>query len=209
MKGATVLGGSSGVGLALVKYLKSAGMITKSMSRSNGYDFSSPIQARTALKDVSGPIAVCVGGGKKLISQNDEISLYRNVIDGIAEAARTAEISLVVAVVRSLVLSEVRQELSAKVTSPWVLFRPGPLVDPPSSREPAAEEESLLVTPDIRCNGLVSRRGVARVVGDLVLEKIPIEDMNTQVFGIYDEARMIYMPVGSIFHGTDLWRHSE
>lgn len=201
-----VLGGSSGVGLEIVKYLKSSGSSVESLSRSNGYDFSSREQTKSALISETGSVAVCIGGGTQRIPMEEEIFLFRNVVDALHVAQK---VKLVVAVVRSLILPEVQEAFSSKLKVPWVLLRPGPLVDFRDTADSTTPRERLLVTSDIRCNGLVSRRGVARVAGDMILEKIPIPEVSTQVFGVYDEERMISMPAKCHFIGTELWGNAK
>lgn len=198
-----VLGGSSGVGSEVMKYLKSTGNPVESFSRSNGFDFLSSERTRAALVSKTGGVAVCIGGGRRHMCIDEEMSLYGNAIDAICAAP---QLTVVVAVVRAVVLAEVQNVFSSKLQIPWVLLRPGPLVDLPHPETSVDSRERLLVTSDIRCNGLVSRRGVARVAGDLMLGKVATNEVNKKVFGVYDEERMIFCPHGSRFIGTKLWR---
>lgn len=190
-----ILGGSSGVGLQVARYLRTKSVTVRNFSRRTGHDLHSPSKVTTALEHAHEGVAVCIGAGVRPSSINEELKLYTNVITALSTAKDTG---LVVAVVRSLVLAEIRNLLSFNLKSPWVILRPGAIVDRPKYADEANFDfcEKLFVTPDIRCNGLVSRQSVGRVVGDLLLGTVAINEVDRQILGIYDEERMISRPQG-------------
>lgn len=204
-KSVVILGGSSGVGLETARYLKAKGVEPRTFSRRTGHDFANLSDAAVAVEYANEGVAVCIGAGRRQTSFAEELTLYKTI----ASALRSAfDVGLVVAVVRSLALSEVTGILSTALSTPWVILRPGAM-DGGSKEDEEIHttrfDEELLVTPDMRCNGLVSRRGVARVVGDLLLGSIPLQEVNEKIFGVYDQNRMICKPRGCTFIGADLW----
>lgn len=208
-KSVVILGGSSGVGLETARYLKAKGVEPRTFSRRTGYDFASLSDAAIAVEHATEGVAICIGAGRRQASYAEELTLYKNIASVLRSAVDAA---LVVAVVRSLVLSEVVGILSTALSTPWVILRPGAMDGGPKQDEEVAMtwfDEKLLVTPDMRCNGLVSRRGVARVVGDLLLGSIPLQEVNKKVFGVYDQNRMISKPKGCPLIGADLWRDAN
>lgn len=200
-----ILGGSSGVGLQTAKYLRAKGVTVRSFSRRTGYDLNSSTNAVAALQQAHEGVAVCIGAGARPSLVSDELKLYTNVIKALNE---TKDAGLVVTVVRSLVLTEVQQLLSSALRGPWVILRPGAMVGRPECTDSPGSnfQERLLVTSDLRCNGLVSRQSVGRVVGDLLLGALAIEDINNIILGVYDEERMVSHPHGCKFVGVGLWR---
>lgn len=198
-EGCFVIGGTSGVGLEVSLHLESQGVKPISMSRRTGHDFSRDDIAQAALRGQTGIVAICIGGGRRTELVRDEVHLYENVARAVASME---QVTVSVTIVRTLILPEVRKIFSNLVTSPWILLRPGPLIDFPDSSKAS---ENLLVTEDIRCNGLVSRKGVATVAGDLLLGKIALGEIEGRDFGVYDRNRMINIPRGITTLGEDVW----
>lgn len=199
-----ILGGSSGVGLEAAKYLRAKGVVVESFSRSSGCNLRSFPVACEALRDAKDGVAVCLGAGRQRMTIEEEIQLYVSVISALR---RVTNPGLAVLVVRSLVLSEVEQLLSSSIRGPWVILRPGAMIDRPecTGDDNLGFQENLVVTGDTRCNGLVSRRSVGRVVGDLLLGAVSIPDVNKQVLGVYDRKRMVSIPGDCKLFGSDLW----
>lgn len=199
-----ILGGTSGVGLETSRYLNAKGVETRTFSRSTGHDFANLADCKAAVDNAKDGVAVCIGAGQRQSSYAEEVALYENI----ASALQSVDTTLVVTVVRTLVLSEVARIFAKALSTPWVILRPGAM-DFGSRQEHQdntnSSDEKLLVTADMRCNGLVSRRGVARVAGDLLLRRIPVLDVNGKVLGVYDRNKMISKPNGCTFIGTDLW----
>lgn len=205
-KNIAVLGGSSGVGLETSKYLKSAGVSVSAFSRRTRHDFSKLANCENALSQAPGGLALCFGAGRRPSSVDQEVLMYRNV----AVAAQNAQSPMLVAVVRTIVVQEVRHILTNVLSTPWVILRPGAMdIDQPlpiSDGAPTARlHETIFITTDIRCNGLISRQSVARVVGDLLFGGVPMKEVDGKVLGVYDRNRMISMPNGAVPFGNDIW----
>lgn len=200
-----VLGGSSGVGLEASNYLKSQGVTVTSFSRRTGHDLTDPQVSKSVLHLARGGLAISVGAGRRRSSREDELALYQSIVKALHTAT---EVSLVVAVARNLILAEVHKMFAA-VQFPWVLLRPGPLVDDDPRKPEILQNEKLLVTPDLRCNGLVSRRGVGTVIGDLLLGRVPTDNVKGQVLGVYDRNRMINLPSDAPVVGSHKWGLQE
>lgn len=196
-----VLGGSSGVGLEAASYIKSRGSTVTSFSRRTGHDLSTPDVSNAVLQLASKGLAISVGAGRRKSSRDDELSLYSNIIRAICKAE---QIDLIVAVARSNILSEVHRMFD-EVPFPWVLLRPGPLVDEDPRKPEIIRNERLLVTTDLRCNGLVSRRGVGVVVGDLLLGRVESDSVVGEILGVYDRNRMINLPDNVHEIAGDIW----
>lgn len=196
-----VLGGSSGVGLEAATYLKAKGITVTSFSRRTGHDLTNPNVSASVLHLARHGLAVSVGAGRRKSSREDELQLYSCIVAALADAS---EVDFVVAVARNLILADVRR-MFADVAVPWVLLRPGPLVDEDVRKPHVVRDEKLLVTDDMRCNGLVSRRGVGAVVGDLLMGKVPIPLISHTVLGVYDHNRMINIPDDINTYGDHVW----
>lgn len=196
-----ILGGSSGVGLEASKYLTSKGVTVTSFSRSTGHDLSDAAVSSSVLRLAQDGLAISVGAGRRRSTRQHELQLYASVVQALQQASH---VDFVVAVARNLIIADVRQ-MFAEVSVPWVLLRPGPLVDEDSRKPQVTLEEDLLVTEDMRCNGLVSRRGVGAVVGDLLLKKVDIQDVSHRVLGVYDRNRMINFPDNARLIGSHQW----
>lgn len=196
-----VLGGTSGVGLETANYLKSKGATATSFSRRTGHDLTDPTVSTVVLDLARAGLAVTVGAGRRSSTRDEELELYHTIFDSLKQAP---SISIVVTVARQLVLNEVREMLD-QIPSPWVLLRPGPLVDEDPRKPQAALNESILVTADMRCNGLISRHSVAKVVGDLLMQKVPIDAVANKILGVYDRNRMISLPENIEAIGENVW----
>lgn len=193
-----ILGGSSGVGKEIAKYLEAQRVKPHIASRSRGYDFLNEADALRALHGQK-RVAVSVGAGRKVCSLKEELELYQAIASALSSSS---QLEIVTVVLRALVVPEVKDVFQRMVNVPWVFVRPGPLVD----REQTLELERTLVTTDIRCNGLVSRAAVGRVIGDLLLDKVPIPSIARQIIGVYDLDRMINHPRGVEVIGKNIWQ---
>lgn len=200
-----VLGGSSGVGLEATNYLKTKGVTVTSFSRSTGHDLSDPAVSNSVLRLAEDGLAISVGAGRRKSTREDELKLYATILTALQDASH---VHFVVAVARNFIITDVRQ-MFADVTIPWVLLRPGPLVDEDSRKPEVIQQEDLLVTDDMRCNGLVSRRGVGAVVGDLLLRKVDVQEVSHRVLGVYDRNRMINFPNNVSLIGDHQWGSRE
>lgn len=196
-----ILGGTSGVGLETANYLKSKKATATSFSRRTGHDLTDPTVSTVVLDLARAGLAITVGAGRRSSSRDDELALYRTIFDSLKQAP---PISLIVTVARQLVLNDVRGMLE-QISSPWVLLRPGPLVDEDPRKPQSTLNESLLVTADMRCNGLISRHGVAKVIGDLLMQKVPIDSISNKILGVYDRNRMISLPENIETIGETVW----
>jgi hypothetical protein len=102
-------------------------------------------------------------------------------------------------VARQIVLPELVALLTAGGgLGPWVVVRPGALVADDGSGSGGGEAgmERMLVTDDVRCNGILSRERVAAVLARLALNRAAVEEVNGKVLGVYDRSRMISHPRG-------------
>lgn len=199
-----IFGGTSGVGLETVSYLKSKKVHVTAISRRTGHDLTDPVVVKNALDLSSDGLAITVGAGRHKGSQQNELALYRNILS-VLEHVQSPAPALVVTVVRTIVFPDVRDML-LKISSPWVLLRPGPLDDRNlRGLHKGPNTELLIVTTDMRCNGIVSRHGVAKVIGDLLMHKVPISEVSNKILGIYDRNRMISIPKGIQIIGGDVW----
>lgn len=200
-KAIVVLGGTSGVGLETANYLKSSGATATTFSRRTGHDLTDPTVSTVVLDLAQAGLAITVGTGRRSDSRDDELALYHTILSALKDAP---SISLVVTVARNLVLTDVHHMLQ-QISSPWVLLRPGPLVDEDPRKPHTSVDESLLVTSDMRCNGLVSRRGVATVIGDLLMRKVPVPTVSNKILGVYDRNRMTSLPAEVEVIGENVW----
>lgn len=182
-------------------YLKTKGATATSFSRRTGHDLTDPTVSTVVLDLARAGLAITVGAGRRSSTRDEELALYHTIFDSLKQAP---SISLVVTVARQLVLNDVHDMLE-QIASPWVLLRPGPLVDEDPRKPHVTLNETLLVTEDLRCNGLVSRHGVAQVIGDLLMQKVPIDSVENKILGVYDRNRMISLPANIKTIGENVW----
>lgn len=106
---------------------------------------------------------------------------------------------LAIYVARQIVIPELVGMLGkAGGRAPWVVVRPGAFVaDETADENAGSAKERMLVTDDLRCNGIVSRERVARVLADLAMgSSKTAESCSGKVLGVYDRSRMISHPKG-------------
>lgn len=193
-----LLGGTSGVGMETAQYLERHGIETIAISRRTGYDLQDANVLRNLLQQTNASnVGVTIGGGRGTnVMIDDEIKLYKTIIQTITTSKRIGNDSMarLVFVTRPLVVHDVQTMLyDTGCSIPWVVLRPGPMDFHRASNSNSVSNEQLLVTPDLRCNGYVSRAAVATVVGDLLMGHVDInmESIARQVLGVYDKNRMI------------------
>lgn len=194
-----ILGGTSGVGLEVASFLRSRSVPVSIFSRRTGHDFLNIDHAKAAFSMPDDKFVVSVGAGRRNSSLQEERRLYSNITSAARAAGPT---SLILFVVRSMIVYDIVQMLSDLNNSAWVLVRPGALVDNDS---PHAANEKLIVTADMRCNGLVSRKAVARVIADVMLDLVSIDQIDRKCLGVYDCERMINNPADAPLIAPDLW----
>lgn len=99
-------------------------------------------------------------------------------------------------VARSIVVPPLLQLLAGSTR--WVVARPGALVadEGADGAGPRTAESRLLLTDDIRVNGIISREMVGLALAKVALAQVPVEPMLGKVVGIYDTKRIISLPKG-------------
>lgn len=206
-----LLGGTSGVGMETAQYLEGHGVETTAISRRTGHDLQDANVLRNLIQQTkTSSVGVMIGGGRVTnVSIDDEIKLYKTIIQTITASKRIGDDSMarLVFVTRPLVVGDVQTMLyDAGCSIPWVILRPGPMDFHRASNSKSASNEQLLVTPDLRCNGYVSRAAVATVVGDLLMSHVDInmKSIARQVLGVYDNNRMIR----TVDHAVDVSGHA-
>lgn len=149
------------------------------------------LAASTApVTDVDGAV-FAVGAGDEC----GELRRWAAAVAAFDQISAAKPTAVGVFVTRQLCCAEV-QAMLARVRGRWIVVRPGALVDGESEEGGASWRERVLLTTDVRPNGLVSRAFVAEVLAVLALDDVG--DVASVPFGcvagLYDTRRMIIHP---------------